>query len=304
MDLPDGWTAGTVHLGGVELRYYRTGDGPPLVMAHGFYENGRCWERLVSDLATDYDVVTYDARGHGRSDAPASGYDVGSRIADLVGLVEALSLADPILLGHSMGGSTAAWTAATHPDLPRALVLEDPAGMYGDPELGPAERARFVRETLREWADESTVEESSTNDTADEAGWERRVAVANAECSPEIAEIAREGYPLLGDAFERITCPTLVLKADADTERRVTDLDIADALGDGRLVHVPGAGHGVFRSEYDAAFAEMRAFLRRVCVVETEEGRRGVGRRLRPPATATDRRGRRRRPDSAPRRRR
>lgn len=126
VNIPDGWTTDTVRANGIDLRYYRTGDGPPLVMTHGFFGNGRCWIPLAETLAEDYDVVTYDARGHGRSDAPETGYDVENRVADLVGLVEALDLDDPILLGHSMGAATVAWTAAEHPDLPRALVLEDP----------------------------------------------------------------------------------------------------------------------------------------------------------------------------------
>ena len=55
-----------------------------------------------------------------------------------------------------------------------------------------------------------------------------------------------------------------MLKADADTATRATDLDVADELTEGRLVHVHGAGHCVFRDRYDAAYAELRTFLRRV----------------------------------------
>lgn len=113
MDVPGDWTmandwtvsedctAGTVEANGTTLQYYRTGDGHPVVMAHGFTDNGRCWGRLVSDLAADYDVVAYDARAHGRSAAPETGYTVEDRVADLVGLVDALGLDDPILYGHS-----------------------------------------------------------------------------------------------------------------------------------------------------------------------------------------------------------
>lgn len=260
MDLPDDWTAETVRANGVDLQCYLTGDGPPLVMAHGFYDDGRCWAPLATDLADEYRVVTYDARGHGRSDAPETGYAVADRVADLDRLIDAFDLDDPVLLGHSMGGSTAAWTAATHPDLPRALVLEDPAGMYGEPEAGPDERARIVRERIRETREKSV--EELTSDYADrDPTLARRLATADAACSPRIAEIAREGYPLLADAFSDIECPTLVLKADAGPERRATDLDIADNLSDGRLVHVSGAGHCVFRDRYDAAYAELRAFL-------------------------------------------
>ncbi|EFW93474.1 alpha/beta hydrolase fold protein [Haladaptatus paucihalophilus DX253] len=263
MNLPDGWTTNTARVNGVELRYYRTGDGPTLVLAHGFYSNGRCWERLAADLADEYELVMYDARGHGRSDAPESGYGIEDRVADLVGLVGALSLDDPILVGHSMGGSTAAWTAATHPDLPRAVVLEDPAGVHGPPDTGPDERARMVRENVREWSNRSLEALVADHDDREPA-LARRLAVANAECRPEIAEITREGYPPLADAFPDIECPTLVLKADADPATRAADLDLADELTDGRLVHVPDAGHCVLRDEYEAAYAELRTFLRRL----------------------------------------
>ena len=94
--------------------------------------------------------------------------------------------------------------------------------------------------------------------------WRRRLAVATTECHPQIAEIPRLGYPNLGDAFPDITCPTLVLKADADTETRVEDLDIAANLSDGRLVHVFEAGHCIFRERYNPAYAELRTFLRRL----------------------------------------
>jgi pimeloyl-ACP methyl ester carboxylesterase len=264
MNLPEGWTTGSVSANEIGLRYYRTGSGPPLVMVHGFYDNGRCSLPLADDLAADYDVVTYDARGHGLSEAPETGYDIENRVADLVGLVDELGLDRPILFGHSMGSATVAWAAATHPDLPRALLLEDPEGLRDTPDIGPDERARMVRETLDGGADQS-VEELVANYDGLDADAARRHAVADTELSPNIAEIAREGYPSpLKQVFDDIACPTLVLRSDADTERRVRDLKAADSLADGRVVHVPDAGHYVFHDEFDAAYAELRAFLQRV----------------------------------------
>jgi pimeloyl-ACP methyl ester carboxylesterase len=263
MDLPNGWAANTVRVNGVELQYYRTGEGPTLVLAHGFYSNGRCWERLATDLADDYELVLYDARGHGGSEAPETGYGIEDRVDDLVGLIEELSLEDPILIGHSMGGSTSAWTAAMHPTLPRAIVLEDPAGMHGPPDTTPEERARMVREKVREWSNSSLSELVAEHDEY-ETSLARRLAVACTECRPEIAAIPREGYPTLEEAFPDIDCPTLILKADADPATRVADLDRADELADGRLVHIPDAGHCVLRDEYEAAYAELRTFLRRL----------------------------------------
>lgn len=260
----EGWRSGTVRANGVDLRYDRVGDGPPVVLAHGFYDSGRRWVPLAEDLADDYDVVAYDARGHGHSDASETGYDIQSRVADLVGVVEALELDDPVLVGHSMGAATCAWTAVEHPGLARALVLEDPLWMHGDPELGPDERAEVVRERLAEAADRS-VEELVAEHYADrDPEQARRLATATHECSPSAAEIGREGYPRpLHEVLPEVRCPTLVLKRDGDTDQRVTDLETADALPGGRLVHVHGAGHYVFGTGYDAAYAELRAFLAR-----------------------------------------
>lgn len=265
MNLPDGWETETIRTDGVELQCYRTGEGQPVLMAHGFYDNGRRWVPLAQDLADDYEVVTYDARGHGRSDAPETGYGLDDRVADLCGVVDELNLEDPIVLGHSMGAATAAWTAAKHPDLPRGLVLEDPVGVHDEPEMGPDERAAAVRKRV-EAASDQTVDELIEEHYSDlDPDHARRLATASHECRPQIAEIGREGYPSpLAETFPDIECRTLVVRRDADVERRVMDLDAADSLRDGRLVHVPDAGHYVFQDEYDAAYAELRTFLRRL----------------------------------------
>jgi len=74
----------------------------------------------------DYDVIMPDARGHGKSSAPEYGYRYEDHASDVAGLIKALRLPPPILLGHSMGGMTAAVTASRKPDILRGLVLADP----------------------------------------------------------------------------------------------------------------------------------------------------------------------------------
>lgn len=272
MERPPDWETDTVEANDVELQYYRTGEGPPIVYAHGFYGNGRSRRRLIDDLAATHTVVSYDARGHGRSAAPDSGYAVDDRAADLLGLLDALEVSEPVLLGHSMGGATVAAAAAEAPERIAGAVLVDPAGFIGEPApMGPAERAAFVREQIAEWAEHGVDEiaEENAADLPDEfleaaPGQPRREAEAAVECSPEIAEIAREGYPeeeYVAELFPEIDVPTLVLRADAKPERRRADMDAADALPDGRLVHVPDADHAVFQSQYDPAMRELRAFL-------------------------------------------
>ena len=122
-----GWTTGTCEANGIDVHYLRTGgDKPPVVLLHGLMLNGACWTPLARALEEDYDVVMPDARGHGNSSAPDHGYRYDDLAADVVSLIDALGLATPVLLGHSMGGMTAAVVASRNPKRLRGLVLADP----------------------------------------------------------------------------------------------------------------------------------------------------------------------------------
>jgi pimeloyl-ACP methyl ester carboxylesterase len=265
MDIPDQWATDTVTTNGIDLRYYRSGNGRPVVMAHGMYDSGRRWIPLAEDLADDYDVITYDARGHGRSDAPAEGYDIDNRVADVLGLIECLDLTDPVLLGHSMGGATVAWAGAERPDLPGGIVLEDPARFREAPEVSIERAEEMTRQRLsqaRERPVEERVDEQVDDHDIDPAH-ARRLVAATDECSTHIARIAQEHRPVV-DAFDEVSCPTLVLRRDVDVSERMADHRAVEQLADGRLVHVPGTGHYVFRDAYDAAYAELQTFLQRL----------------------------------------
>jgi non-heme chloroperoxidase len=80
--------------------------GRPVVLVHGFSQSGLCWRRqLRSPLAEEFRLVAPDLRGHGRSDAPDTGYDDPAAWAgDLTAVVEGLGLARPVLVGWSYGG--------------------------------------------------------------------------------------------------------------------------------------------------------------------------------------------------------
>jgi pimeloyl-ACP methyl ester carboxylesterase len=121
------WTTGTCETNGVRLHFTRTGGKkPPLVLLHSLTLDGSCWSPWARALEARFDVVMPDARGHGDSSTPATGYSYDELAADVVGLMQGLALASPVLLGHSMGGMTAALVAAQHPMLLRGLVLADP----------------------------------------------------------------------------------------------------------------------------------------------------------------------------------
>jgi len=121
------WISGVCAANGVGIHYQRTGgDKPPLIALHGLTGSGACWTPLARALESGRDVVMPDARGHGNSDAPPHGYLYPDHAGDVVGLIEALGLATPVLLGHSMGGMTASVAASQLGAALRGVILVDP----------------------------------------------------------------------------------------------------------------------------------------------------------------------------------
>src|SRR5688572_13896619 len=125
---PAGWTDGYVVANGIRIHYWRTGGNkPPLVMAHGSSDDALCWTNLAREFQDQYDIVMFDARGHGLSDPPTPSDPPDVQVEDLADLIKELKLNRPILMGHSMGSASVARFAAKYPDVPRAVILEDPA---------------------------------------------------------------------------------------------------------------------------------------------------------------------------------
>ncbi|MDD5308030.1 MAG: alpha/beta hydrolase [Deltaproteobacteria bacterium] len=121
------WSSGVCEANGIEVHYLRTGgDKPPVVMLHGLMGSGACWTPVARALENDFDVIMPDARGHGDSSAPHHGCRYDDLASDVVGLLGGLGLSRPVLVGHSMGGMTAAVVAKWLAWQLRALVLVDP----------------------------------------------------------------------------------------------------------------------------------------------------------------------------------
>lgn len=120
--MPD-WMTGVCEAGTTNI-YYRA--RPPLVLLHGLTGSGTCWSPLARALEGEFDVVMPDARGHGKSGAPLHGYRYEDHASDVVGLIRGLGLAAPFLLGHSMGGMTAALVASQIGEVINGVILAGP----------------------------------------------------------------------------------------------------------------------------------------------------------------------------------
>ncbi|MFD9903324.1 alpha/beta fold hydrolase [Streptomyces sp. NPDC059063] len=118
-------TRAALTLAGRRLSYLDFGGpGPALLALHGHFGDGRTFAPLAAALAGEWRVIAPDQRGHGRSDR-SDDYTRRGYVDDIAALLAHLGVTDAVVLGHSLGGVNAYQLAAWHPDLVRALVIED-----------------------------------------------------------------------------------------------------------------------------------------------------------------------------------
>jgi pimeloyl-ACP methyl ester carboxylesterase len=98
---------------------------PGLLLQHGLAASQRIWDLMLPRLTRRFRVVTYDARGHGLSAKPSSGYGFDSIVADARAVIRTVALRRPIVVGHSWGAMVALELAARHPRLIEGAVLVD-----------------------------------------------------------------------------------------------------------------------------------------------------------------------------------
>jgi len=268
------WLAGAVTANGIQLHYTRTGGGkPPVLFAHGLTDNGLCWTPLVQLLASDYDCIMVDARGHGLSAVPDAGYTDADHAADYAGVIQALGLDRPPMLGHSMGAATSAFLAAHYPDLVRAIVLEDPPWRALQDAMPPATRTTMAEEWradviaklqhTREQLLASIPAQQPTWSPAEYGPW----AQAKLQVSPNVIDYVSSASPHWTEYVAQISCPVLLLIGDV-TLGAIVSPAVADevrALNTNvRTVHIAGAGHSIRREQLAPYVQAVRDFLAQV----------------------------------------
>jgi pimeloyl-ACP methyl ester carboxylesterase len=121
----DVFTSRHVDTGDLRLHAVTGGDGPPLLLVHGWPQTWYAWRMLMPVLARDFSVVAVDQRGIGLSDKPEDGYDTGTLAGDLVKLMDALGHPRFALYGTDVGMPIAYALAADHPDRVERLVVSE-----------------------------------------------------------------------------------------------------------------------------------------------------------------------------------
>ena len=116
----------------VKIHYEVAGSGPALILTHGYSSTGQMWDGQIDPLSKHFTVITWDMRGHGRSDYPAdpAQYSEEATVADMAALLDAVGAKDAIVGGLSLGGYMSLAFHRAHPDRTRALLIIDTGPGY------------------------------------------------------------------------------------------------------------------------------------------------------------------------------
>jgi pimeloyl-ACP methyl ester carboxylesterase len=274
--------------GGVRMHYRDQGQGPVILLIHGFTASLHTWEPWVERLATgderigDYRVVSIDLPGHGLTQAPA-GYQASiEAFRDVVAdFVRARQLERFAIAGSSMGGNVAWEYALAHPEQVQALILVDASGWEDtrpeanrespamkalrNPTLGPIliqlDNTRLLREGLRAAFYDPAL--------ADDAMVERYTRLARAPGHREIVRQIMVGFGsrnfATAERLAPLRMPVLIMTGDTD---RLVPPEHArlfhDAIAGSQLVEFERTGHIPQEERPDESAMAVHEFIYRI----------------------------------------
>ena len=265
------------------------GDGPPVVLLHGFPETHACWHRVAPPLAESHHVIAPDLRGYGASEAPpggpkGEGYTKREMAADLVRLMRDLGHQRFAVVGHDRGARVAYRLALDHPDLVERVALLNVVAtidqferMGGGPSLGywpwfllaqPApfperllagDPAAFRDHIFASWPSDPDAIEAEQRKAYLEA---LTTSTAAAMCGDYRASFHLDRQHEADDraAGRRITCPTLVVTGDDETQLADAGEVWATWADDVQAERVPG-GHFIPEESPDELVHFLSRFL-------------------------------------------
>jgi pimeloyl-ACP methyl ester carboxylesterase len=270
------YTDGYVKIDGINIHYYRTGGKkPPFLLLHGATDNGFCWTPVAELLAPKYDVIMPDAQGHGLSDRLDAAFTFKRHPEQMVGLVRELDLKKPFIMGHSMGAGTAVDIAVGYPDLPRAIILEDPAWLTWDANESEADakkneqREAFLKslaEMGKRPLKDVIAEGRKLNPLWSEAEiipW----AQSKLQFDPSLFSKPLLSQRSYEELVPTIKCPTLLLISDGSIVTAKTAENAAKLWKSKqpfKWVQIKGAGHNIRREQFEEFQKALFGFLKSV----------------------------------------
>ena len=245
----------------MNIAWERHGEGPPLLLIQGLGYARWGWEPVVEPLARSFDVILFDNRGIGESDAPPGPYTITELAADALQVLDEAEVDRAHVLGTSLGGMVAQELAIDVPERVERLVLActTPGGAQAFPL--PARTVELMTRgaSLREFVENALAPEPDPEIV------ERILAHREATAQPLEAWSAQAAAGAAFDAFDRvdrIAAPTLVLHGTEDgvVDPRNSTL-LAERIPGARVELFEGGGHLFFWEQPDRFVDVVTEFL-------------------------------------------
>lgn len=245
------------------LQFQKVGQGPGILLIHGFGGNKEVWSGVAAELAQDHTVISVDLPGSGGTPGPAlveGRADFGALAKDLAALVRKEGLAPCLVVGHSMGGPIAARTALEDSGAFRGLILVDsflsalPAA-YMEPTITGLESNAAV--TLSVFMGHVSAGPEQNQRVVTEA-----LRIPTGTLQAYLRALTQDA---IGGRQAQLRLPVLQLAAgrrDADPAREATTLAQFGFKGlpTFRIIHFPGAKHWIMWDAPEAFLVAVRAF--------------------------------------------
>jgi pimeloyl-ACP methyl ester carboxylesterase len=265
-----------IALSTVELAYVDRGNGPPILLVHGFPLDHTMWTPQIDALAEQHRVIAPDLRGFGQSPLgnadPQIGISMEQYADDLAELLDSLLENEPIVLaGFSMGGYVAWQFARKHAARLRALIQLDTRAA-DDTEEVRAGRLKMA-EHVAEWGSARVAEmmgprllAARTFETKPEVvAAVRRVVEQTSPASIAAAQRGMAARPDMTNFLPQINVPALVVVGSHDVISPPLEMKtIAAAIPSAEFVEIPNAGHMTTIENSDAVTAALTRFLARI----------------------------------------
>ncbi len=257
-----------IDVDGVRIAYELAGDGPPLVLLHGYVADGpTTWRRQIDALADEFTVVTWSAPGVGGSSDPPEAFGMAGYADCLAGLVDVLRLDKPDVAGLSFGGALALELHRRHPAIPRTLILVSAyAGWGGSLPADVAEQRLRQALALADLSPDEFIgallPTMFSDGTPPEATAEFGASM-RAFHPVGFRAMARASAEDLSEVLPDIDVPTLLVYGDHDVRAPLAVAeDLHAAISGSTLVVLADTGH-LCNIEAPEAFNDaVRSFLR------------------------------------------
>jgi len=261
---------------GVKIHYVTTGEGPLLVMLHGFPDYWYTWRKQMPALAEHFQVVAVDLRGYNKSDQPegVENYAMSALVGDVKAVVEHFNRRQAVIVGHDWGGAIA-WTfAMQHPEMTERLVilnLPHLAALRRELANNPEQRkaSAYARHFQRPEAASQLTAEGLTFWVTDQDARPKYLAAFKRSSFDGMlnyykANYPREPYQQPADV-PKVKCSVLMIHGLKDTALLPEGLnDTWQYLDkDLTLVTIPGAGHFVQQDAAKFVTTQLTNWLKR-----------------------------------------